>query len=128
MTKLIAGLALLVLIGGGATGPQGRLWCAFYDASTYNCGFHSFEQAGKPCWEWADGAGQLGTVRADSEIARGNSSSPELFGVFATYRTINNELCFKGINAIGPLQRRHPDDGRPFPARPAGCFCTETRS
>ena len=87
MTKLIAGLALLFLIGGGATDARAAgSWCAFYDASTYNCGFHSF------------GAGRTfsRTVRADSEIARGNSSSPELFGVFATYRTINNELCFEG--------------------------------
>ena len=99
MTKLIAGLALLFLIGGGATDARAAgSWCAFYDASTYNCGFHSLNSAGKPCWEWADGAGRTFSriVRADSEIARGNSSSPELFGLFGTYRTINNELCFEG--------------------------------
>ena len=32
-----------------ADGP----WCAFYDASTYNCGFYSFEQ----CYETVRGAG-----------------------------------------------------------------------
>ena len=45
MTKLIASLALLFLIGGSATDARAAgSWCAFYDASTYNCGFHSFEQ------------------------------------------------------------------------------------
>jgi hypothetical protein len=99
MTKLIAGLALLFLIGGGGTGAQAAgSWCAFYDASTYNCGFHSFEQCRETVLGRADGAGRTFSriVRADSEIARGNSSSPELFGLFGTYRTINNELCFEG--------------------------------
>jgi hypothetical protein len=51
---LIAGLALLFLIGGGGRGAQAAgSWCAFYDASTYNCGFHSFEQ----CRETVLGAG-----------------------------------------------------------------------
>ena len=54
MTKLIAGLALLFLIGGGGTDARAAgSWCAFYDASTYNCGFHSFEQ----CRETVLGAG-----------------------------------------------------------------------
>jgi hypothetical protein len=45
MTKPIVGLALLFLIGGSGTGARAAgSWCAFYDASTYNCGFHSFEQ------------------------------------------------------------------------------------
>jgi hypothetical protein len=37
------------LTGAQAAGS----WCAFYDASTYNCGFHSFEQ----CRETVLGAG-----------------------------------------------------------------------
>jgi Protein of unknown function (DUF3551) len=54
MTKLIASLALLFLIGGSATDARAAgSWCAFYDASTYNCGFHSFEQ----CRETVLGAG-----------------------------------------------------------------------
>jgi hypothetical protein len=45
MNKLIGGIALVFLVVGGrpsarADGP----WCAFYDVSTYNCGFYSFEQ------------------------------------------------------------------------------------
>ena len=76
MTKLIAGLALLLLIGGGATDARAAgSWCAFYDASTYNCGFHSFEQ----CRETVLGAGGWcrpnfsRMVRADSETACGKS-------------------------------------------------------
>ena len=54
MNKLIGGIALLFLVGGGgssahADGPR----CAFYHASTYNCGFYSFEQ----CYETVRGAG-----------------------------------------------------------------------
>ena len=54
MNKLIGAIALLFLVGGGgssahADGP----WCALYDASTYNCGFYSFEQ----CYENVRGAG-----------------------------------------------------------------------
>lgn len=78
MTKLIAGLALLLLIAGSGTGAQAAgSWCAFYDASTYNCGFHSFEQ----CRETVFGAGgwcrpnfsRIG--RAQNEIARGKRPS-----------------------------------------------------
>ena len=52
MNKLIGGIALLLLVG--ATGSSARAdgsWCVFYDASTYNCGFNSFEQ----CRETARG-------------------------------------------------------------------------
>jgi hypothetical protein len=51
MKKLIGGLALLFLVGG--TPANAAPWCAFYDASTYNCGFHSFEQ----CMATVRGAG-----------------------------------------------------------------------
>ena len=43
MTKLIGSLALLFLVattGNAHAAP----WCAFYSASTYNCGFHTYEQ------------------------------------------------------------------------------------
>jgi hypothetical protein len=44
MKKLIGGAALLFLVAGTESGAQAAPWCAFYDASTYNCGFHTFEQ------------------------------------------------------------------------------------
>jgi hypothetical protein len=53
MNKLIGGLALLVLVGAGSSAHADGPWCAFYDASTYNCGFYSFEQ----CYETVRGAG-----------------------------------------------------------------------
>jgi hypothetical protein len=53
MKKLIGGAALLFLIGGTGSGAQAAPWCAFYDASTYNCGFHTFEQ----CLATVRGAG-----------------------------------------------------------------------
>jgi hypothetical protein len=85
MTKLIAGLALLFLIGGGGTGARAAgSWCAFYDASTYNCGFHSFEQCRETVLGRADGAGRTFSriVRADSEVAHGNSSSRNFSAFF----------------------------------------------
>ena len=52
--KLIGGLALLVLVfGAGSSAHADGPWCAFYDASTYNCGFYSFEQ----CYETVRVAG-----------------------------------------------------------------------
>jgi hypothetical protein len=53
MKKLIGGAALLVLVGGTGSGAQAAPSCAFYDASTYNCGFHTFEQ----CLATVRGAG-----------------------------------------------------------------------
>ena len=53
MKKLIGCAALLFLIGGTGSGAQAAPWCAFYDASTYNCGFHTFEQ----CLATVRGAG-----------------------------------------------------------------------
>jgi hypothetical protein len=58
LNKLIGGIALLFLVvGGGSSARADGPWCAFYDASTYNCGFYSFEQ----CYETVRGAG--GTCR-----------------------------------------------------------------
>ena len=54
MNKLIGGIALLFLIGGaGSSAHADGPWCAFYDVSTYNCGFYSFEQ----CYETVRGVG-----------------------------------------------------------------------
>ena len=53
MNKLVAGFALLFLIGGTGTSAQAAPWCAYYDPSTYNCGFHSFQQ----CLETIRGIG-----------------------------------------------------------------------
>ena len=53
MDKLIGGLALVFLVGGIGTTAHAAPWCAFYDASTYNCGFYSYEQ----CMETVRGNG-----------------------------------------------------------------------
>ena len=44
MKKLIAAFGLLFLVGGTGTGAQAAAWCAYYDQSTYNCGFHTYQQ------------------------------------------------------------------------------------
>jgi hypothetical protein len=55
MTKVIAGIALLFLVGGTGSSADAATpsWCVFYDGSTYNCSFYSYEQ----CYETARGAG-----------------------------------------------------------------------
>ena len=53
MTKLIGGATLLFVLVGTGSGAQAGPWCAFYDPSTYNCGFQSFEQ----CLATVRGAG-----------------------------------------------------------------------
>jgi len=53
MNKLIGALALLFLLGAGSSARADGPWCAFYDVSTYNCGFYSFEQ----CYETVRGVG-----------------------------------------------------------------------
>jgi hypothetical protein len=54
MTKVIGGIALLFLIGGaGSSADAAPSWCVFYDGSTYNCSFYSWEQ----CYETARGSG-----------------------------------------------------------------------
>jgi Protein of unknown function (DUF3551) len=54
MTKVIGGIALLFLIGGtGSSADAAPSWCVFYDGSTYNCSFYSYEQ----CYETARGSG-----------------------------------------------------------------------
>jgi hypothetical protein len=58
MNKLIGGAALLFLVGGTGSGAQAAPWCAFYDPSTYNCGFHSFSSAWPPSAAPADGGRQ----------------------------------------------------------------------
>jgi hypothetical protein len=55
MTKLIASIALLFLVGGTGSSADAATpsWCVFYDGSTYNCSFYSWEQ----CYETARGNG-----------------------------------------------------------------------
>ena len=54
MNVMIAGAAALFAIGiAGSTPAQAAPWCAFYGSSTYNCGFHSYEQ----CLATVRGAG-----------------------------------------------------------------------
>jgi hypothetical protein len=52
MTKLTGGIALLFLVAATGSGAHADgSWCAYYDVSTYNCGFHSWEQ----CYETVRG-------------------------------------------------------------------------
>jgi hypothetical protein len=44
MKKLIGAFGLLFLTAGTGTSAQAASWCAYYDISTYNCGFHSYQQ------------------------------------------------------------------------------------
>jgi hypothetical protein len=44
MNKMIGAVALLGVVGAGPTPSEAAAWCAYYDASTYNCGFHTFAQ------------------------------------------------------------------------------------
>jgi hypothetical protein len=54
MTRLIGGSALFFLIAMTASNARADgSWCAFYDVSTYNCGFYSWEQ----CYETVRGGG-----------------------------------------------------------------------
>jgi hypothetical protein len=53
MRKLIGAAALLFLLAGTGTSAHAGSWCVFYDASTYNCGFHSYQQ----CYATAFGSG-----------------------------------------------------------------------
>ena len=50
MNNVIGGIALLFLVGGtGSSADAAPSWCVFYDGSTYNCSFCSWEQ----CYETA---------------------------------------------------------------------------
>jgi hypothetical protein len=45
VNRLLGGTALLLLLGGSGSSAHAQgSWCAFYDVSTFNCGFHSYEQ------------------------------------------------------------------------------------
>jgi hypothetical protein len=44
MGKLASGLVLTFAVVGSGTSAEAGPWCAFYDSSTYNCGFHSYAQ------------------------------------------------------------------------------------
>jgi hypothetical protein len=70
MNKLIGGLAVLFLLGGTGTSADAAPWCAFYGASTYNCGFYSYEQ----CLETVRGAG--GTCRQNFFEGYGTDRKP----------------------------------------------------
>jgi hypothetical protein len=55
MKKQIIGAAaaLMLLAGMSGSARADGPWCAFYDVSTYNCGFHSYQQ----CLATISGAG-----------------------------------------------------------------------
>jgi hypothetical protein len=53
MKKLLGVLALASVLTGGSSKVEAAAWCAFYDSSTYNCGFHTYQQ----CLETISGVG-----------------------------------------------------------------------
>ena len=59
MGKLASGLFLTLIVVGSSTGAHAGPWCAFYDLSTYNCGFHSYAQ----CYATSMGTGIAGRAR-----------------------------------------------------------------
>ena len=44
MRRPACGLVLTFAVVGSGNSAHARPWCAFYDSSTYNCGFHSYAQ------------------------------------------------------------------------------------
>ena len=44
MNKVIGGALLLLLVGWTGSNANAAAWCANYDISTRNCGFHTYEQ------------------------------------------------------------------------------------
>jgi hypothetical protein len=53
MKVLLGALALVALTAGGPQRAEAAAWCAFYDSSTYNCGFHTYQQ----CLDTISGVG-----------------------------------------------------------------------
>jgi hypothetical protein len=53
MKMLLGALALVALTAGGPQRAEAAAWCAFYDSSTYNCGFHTYQQ----CLDTISGVG-----------------------------------------------------------------------
>src|SRR5258705_13666114 len=54
MKKLIGVFGVIVaVLGGTGSSAHAAAWCLFYDPSTYNCGFHSYQQ----CLESMRGSG-----------------------------------------------------------------------
>ena len=77
MNKLIAGVVLALAVGAPGSRAQAGAWCAFYDASTYNCGFQNYQQ----CYETIFGNGGWcrpnffepnGSARSNGRRARGS--------------------------------------------------------
>jgi hypothetical protein len=72
VNKLVAGTALVLLLGGSGSSAHAQgSWCAFYDVSTFNCGFHSYEQ----CYQNIFGVG--GSCRPNFFQSYGNSRPSE---------------------------------------------------
>ncbi len=53
MKKLIGVFGFILLVGGTGSSARAAPWCLFYDQSTYNCGFYSYQQ----CLASRSGAG-----------------------------------------------------------------------
>jgi hypothetical protein len=80
MRKLASGLVLTFAVLGSGTSAQAGPWCAFYDSSTYNCGFHSYAQ----CYATIYGNGGwcrqnfFEPIRPGSPIGQDASALPQL--------------------------------------------------
>jgi hypothetical protein len=74
MNNVIGGIALLLLVGGTGSSADAATpsWCVFYDGSTYNCSFYSWEQ----CYETAFGSGGWCRPNFFQGYTGGQSSQP----------------------------------------------------
>jgi hypothetical protein len=74
VTKVIGGIALSLLVAAtGSSADAAPSWCVFYDGSTYNCSFYSYEQ----CYETARGNGGWCRPNFFQGYTGGQSSQPK---------------------------------------------------
>jgi len=79
MRKLASGLVLTFAVLGSGTSAQAGPWCAFYDSSTYNCGFHSRAVLRHHLWERRMVPTKLfRAIRPGSPIGQDASALPQL--------------------------------------------------
>ncbi|MCC6778616.1 MAG: DUF3551 domain-containing protein [Hyphomicrobiales bacterium] len=71
MRNLTGGLVLMAALTAAGSSAQAAPWCAFYDASTYNCGFHSYQQ----CLATISGVG--GICRQNFFEGNGGAAPPK---------------------------------------------------
>ena len=94
MGKLASGLFLTLIVVGSSMGAHAGPWCAFYDLSTYNCGFHNYAQCYATIYGTAGGAdptfssrragiaGRARRVRLPAILSCSACLSPRCVGTF----------------------------------------------